>query len=95
MSAEISFPIRKACTALAAGVSTSALSMTQEVQSFLPTSLGEWLAAGASGVALIYSLHLMGEWYWKKFWRDVLERRGWIKPLPPEKKKRRRADEHE
>lgn len=79
---EISAPVAKAATALGAGAGTSAVSMTQQAQSFLPHDLGGWLAAAASGMALFYSIHLLGEWYWKKVWRPFAERQGWLKPLP-------------
>ena len=49
-----------------------------------------WVAFGitswekaAAAAAFLYSALLICEWFWKKFWRPVLERAGWIKPKPP------------
>lgn len=33
----------------------------------------------ASVLAVIYTGLLICEWWWKKFWRPFLERRGWVK----------------
>jgi hypothetical protein len=55
-----------------------------------------WAAVGvtswselASFLAAIYTAILMAEWFWKRFWRPVFERRGWVKP----KRGRRHDDE--
>lgn len=77
----ITAPATKAASAIAASVGTSAFSLSQQAQSFLPHDLAGWLACGASAAALIYSVHLMAEWYWKKAVRPFCEARGWIKPL--------------
>ena len=61
------------------------LTLTQQTQSFLPQDLAGWLACGASAAALVYSLHLMGEWYWKKVIRPLCEARGWLMPKPHQK----------
>lgn len=79
-NSEITAPVAKAATALTAGASTSVVSMSQAAQSFLPTDLGGWMALTASTLAVLYSIHLLGEWYWKKFWRPLFERRGWLAP---------------
>lgn len=79
---EISAPVAKAAAALTAGAGTSAVSMAQQAHSFLPTDLNGWMALTASSVAVLYSLHLMGEWYWKKVWRPFAEQKGWLKPKP-------------
>jgi hypothetical protein len=50
-----------------------------------------WLAAlGISGwsdfaafAAAFYSVLLIVEWWWKKFWRPLLERKGWFGFKPP------------
>lgn len=68
---EIQAPVAKAVAALSAGAGTSALSLSQQAQSFLPTDLGGWLACAASGAALIYSLCLLSEWWWKRVWKLV------------------------
>ncbi len=54
-----------------------------------------WAAVGitswadfASALAALYTMILIGEWFWKKFLRPGLEARGYIKRL-----KRRSYDE--
>ncbi|WP_423933150.1 hypothetical protein [Comamonas sp. 23] len=34
----------------------------------------------ASIVAVLYTVLLISEWFWKKLWRPAFERWGWIKP---------------
>lgn len=55
-----------------------------------------WLAVGftswaefASFLAACYTGLLIGEWFWKKFWRPALERLGWLK------RQRRRATDRD
>lgn len=84
-SSEITAPVAKATTALGASAGTAAMAMTDKAQSFLPTDLAGWLAVGASAAALLYSVHLLAEWYWKKAIRSFAERRGWIKHKPAPK----------
>lgn len=43
----------------------------------------------AALLAALYSLCLLCEWFWKKFWRPLLERMGWIAP----RTNRRQTDE--
>jgi hypothetical protein len=81
--AQIAAPVAKAASAIGAGLGTSAMSLSATAQgagNFLPTDLGGWLACGASAAALIYSVTLLGEWWWKKFWRPRLEQWGWVQP---------------
>lgn len=57
-----------------------------------------WLAAlGISNwsdiaamFAALYTLLLIMEWFWKKFWRPAFERIGWLKP-----RLRRQSDREE
>lgn len=79
-NSDITAPATKAVTAIAAGAGTTAMSLTQQAQSFLPTDLNGWMALTASTLAVLYSLHLFAEWYWKKAVRPFCERRGWLKP---------------
>lgn len=53
-----------------------------------------WLAFGitswgeaAAAAATVYSLLLISEWFYKRFWRDIFVRWGWVNP-----KMRRRED---
>lgn len=64
-SADVAAPITKAASAIAAGAGTSILARTQEMASFMPQTLNEWLSAGASSAALGYTLWLMWE-AWEK-----------------------------
>lgn len=91
---QITTPVVKAVTALGAGAGSSVVSQAAEqAGNFLPVDLAGWMALLASSAAVLYTLHLMAEWYWKKVWRDLLQKWGLIGPLPPAKKKRRRADD--
>lgn len=38
-------------------------------------------AALAGFMAAFYSVLLIGEWFWKKFWRPFFVARGWLKPM--------------
>lgn len=75
----IASPVVKAVTALCAGAGTSAAAEAARAQGFLPTDLAGWMAVAASTLAVLYTLHLLAEWYWKKVLRDFFVRRGWIK----------------
>jgi hypothetical protein len=78
---QATFPTAKASAAIGAGAASSALAIANEnVRSFLPVDLGGWMALVASTVAVVYTLHLLGAWYWGYFWRPFLERKGWLKP---------------
>lgn len=53
-----------------------------------------WIAFGVTSwsdvaaiAAAFYSILLIGEWFYKRFWRDLFVRWGWVKP-----KLRRRDD---
>jgi hypothetical protein len=77
----ITAPVGKAVASLAMGTGTSVMSkLTEQADAFLPKDANGWMALTASTVAVLYSFHLLGEWYWKKVWRPFAERRGWIKP---------------
>lgn len=75
---QITAPVAKAATALGSGAGASALSVVTHSQSFLPTDLAGWMALLASTVALVYTLGLLCEWWWKKLWRPFFRARGWI-----------------
>lgn len=75
---QISAPMAKAATALGAGAGSSAAAAGAKAATFLPADLAGWMALAASTAAVIYTLHLLGEWYWKKVLRDVFVRYGWI-----------------
>lgn len=37
----------------------------------------------ANVVVVLYTLHLITDWWWKRFWRPFFERRGWLQPKAP------------
>jgi hypothetical protein len=39
----------------------------------------------AAILAALYTLTLMAEWWWKKFWKPFAIKRGWIKAQAAEK----------
>lgn len=75
---QISAPVAKAVTALGAGAGSSAAAAGAKAADFLPADLAGWMALAASTAAVLYTMHLLGEWYWKKVLRDIFVRRGWI-----------------
>jgi hypothetical protein len=61
----------------------------QVVVTFVMYVLGKmgihgWSEA-ANAAVCFYTLHLVAGWWWKAFWRGLLERRGWLQPKPPAK----------
>lgn len=40
----------------------------------------------AAALAAFYSLLLISEWFWRKFWRPMLEEHGVLKPRPNRRK---------
>jgi hypothetical protein len=41
----------------------------------------------ASFLAFCYTLVLLSEWFWKKLWRPLLEKRGYLRPKLTRRKK--------
>lgn len=84
---EINMPVAKAASAITAAVTATSDVPHQVVQAATATwSYNAWLAVNsipwgtlASIAATIYTLILIGEWFWKKLWRPFFERTGWIK----------------
>ena len=85
--ADISMPVVKAGSALAAAAAAKA----DVVDRISPVVSGPgsdaWAAVNAipwgtvaSIVAVIYTLLLTAEWLWKKVVRPIAERRRWVKP---------------
>ncbi len=59
---------------------------TTTVEAPVAKMLTVWAAVGitswadaAAAAAFFYSLLLITEWFWKKFWRDIFIRNGWFK----------------
>lgn len=86
---DISMPMAKASSAIAAAVATKSDVAEQVVAVMVPPSSDPALilvlalpwATIAQMAAALYTMLLMGEWFWKKLWRPMAEQRGWIKPL--------------
>lgn len=77
---QITAPVFKSITALGAGAGSSIAAIVAKSHTFLPHDAAGWMALIASTVAVGYTLTLWAEWWWKKFWRDFLKRRGILKP---------------
>lgn len=88
-SNDISMPIAKASSAIAAAVATKSDVAEKVVAVMVPPSSDPALilvlalpwGTIAQMAAALYTMLLMGEWFWKKLWRPLAERRGWVKPL--------------
>jgi hypothetical protein len=78
---QITAPVAKAATAITAGAGTSAISIATTSSSFLPTDLAGWIAVLASSLAAIYTICILIEWWWVRFWRPYAVRKGWM-PKP-------------
>jgi hypothetical protein len=50
----------------------------------------------ALAIAVIYNLHLLAGWYWDRFLREYLIRKGWyIPPVKPKRRQRTNPPEEE
>lgn len=77
---EITAPVGKAMTALGAGAGSSVTAIAANAGSFLPTDLAGWIALLASSAALVYTITISCEWWWKRVWRPFCVARGWLPP---------------
>lgn len=83
----ISMPVAKATSAIAAAATAKADVVDQlALQATAGASWSTWQAVNsipwgtiASIVAALYTGLLITEWFWKKLWRPLFERKGWIK----------------
>jgi hypothetical protein len=86
---DIGMPVAKASSAIVAAAATKSDVAEQVVAVVMPPSSGPDLilvlalpwATIAQMAAALYTVLLMGEWFWKKLWRPFLERRGWVEPI--------------
>ncbi|MCY1167136.1 hypothetical protein D9M73_70930 [compost metagenome] len=78
----ISMPLAKASAAIATATGAQALDGARTTGSVLSDLLVLSWPNIAAALAAIYSLSLLCEWFWKKVWRPLFERWGWIKPKP-------------
>jgi hypothetical protein len=61
---------------------TIAAPMAKIITAWAAVGITSW-ADAASAAALFYTMLLISEWFWKKFWRPLLVRRGFLAPLKP------------
>ena len=88
---DISMPIAKASSAITVAVAAKSDAPEQIARAATQNSTYEtWMWVNsipwgdvAQFVAAIYTSLLILEWFWKKFWRPILESKGWIKPRRP------------
>lgn len=66
---DINAPFAKVGTALGAGGGASIVNVVAERTSFLPQTLGEYLACASAAIAIIYTGALFLEWVVKKIIR--------------------------
>lgn len=81
---DVSMPVAKA----GVSIGTAAVAKAEDIKNAAEHA---YLAADmftmswsnlAAGLAALYTLSMLLEFWWKKFWRPVFERRGWIKEKP-------------
>lgn len=85
---DISMPIAKATIAITvaaaaqtdvADMAARELTKNSTFETWIWVNSIPW-GTVASIVAVIYTSLLIFEWFWKKLWRPLFERNGWIKP---------------
>ena len=85
----VSMPVAKASSAIAAATAAKS-PVVEQITATAAHSASDPVVAAilalpwatiAQMAAALYTVLLMGEWFWKKFWRPLLERQGWIKPM--------------
>ena len=80
MNADIQAPVMKSVTALATTGGTAGYATMQgHIQNFLPVDAIGWVTLLGASLGVLYSLCLLTEWWWKKVWKPLLVRYGWIK----------------
>lgn len=72
----IQYPVIKAVSALSVGVGLPTVAQVAQWT--------EWLKFGSGVIAFFFAFVMFAEWWWKKLWRPLAEKKGWLK------KKRRR-----
>lgn len=88
---DISMPIAKATSAITVAAAAQSDVADMAARELTKNSTYEtWMYVNsipwgtvASIVAVVYTCLLIAEWFWKKLWRPLLERKGWIKPRRP------------
>jgi hypothetical protein len=79
MDDRISMPAAKAVTAIGAAVTSQVSDTVITTSASLKVALLDFTWPNiASFAAAIYSLCLVTEWFWKKVWRPLCLRKGWL-----------------
>ena len=76
---DISMPVAKATASIATAAGAQIVDAGTQATSALSGLLTLTWPNLAAMAAFLYSLVLLTEFCWKKFWRPALERLGWIK----------------
>ncbi len=77
----ISMPLAKASAAIASAFGAQVLDGAKTGSVLSDLLVPTWPNI-ASGLAALFSLCLLSEWFWKRVWRPLFEWLGWIKPKP-------------
>lgn len=78
----INAPVAKAVAAMATATGAQIMDAGEKAQSVFAELFTPTWPNIASMFAALYTLALLTEFFWKRFWRPLLERFGWIKPKP-------------
>jgi len=78
----IQAPVAKAAGALASATGAQVIDSARTGVGLFSDLLTLTWPNLAAAAACLYSLALLVEFCWKKFWRPFLERVGWIRPKP-------------
>lgn len=79
---QISMPLAKASASIAAAVGAQVVDTGPKAASAFADLLTLTWPNLAAFAAFLYTVAMLIEFCWKKFWRPVLERWGWIKAKP-------------
>ncbi|WP_295379587.1 hypothetical protein [uncultured Pseudacidovorax sp.] len=81
-STTIQAPVAKAATAIASATGAQVIDSAQTGAGMFTDLMTLTWPNLAAAAACLYSLALLTEFCWKRFWRPFFERLGWIKPKP-------------
>ena len=76
----VHMPVAKAVTAIASATGAQAIEAAASGASMFSNLLQLTWPNIASFAAALYTFALMTDFCWRKWWRPLLERFGWIKP---------------
>ncbi|MET3514371.1 hypothetical protein ABIC63_002143 [Pseudacidovorax sp. 1753] len=81
-SSVVQAPVTKAATAIVSATGAQVIDSAERGASVFTDLLTLTWPNLAAAAACLYSLALLFEFCWKRFWRPFFERVGWIKPNP-------------